>query len=158
VADTNNHAVRALDIATGEVSTLELAGLEAPVEVVPPGPADVLELQPVALGNGRSVLELSLVAPTGSSWNLEAPNRVAAEGEGGVRASAPEGPVDPASIRLPLEVAGEGRLRVQVLAHYCREGEGGLCRAWDGELLVPVAPTARPPGRPRVEVGVGGQG
>jgi hypothetical protein len=156
IADTNNHAVRVLDPVTGEVSTLELAGLEAPMTMAPPGPREVLELEAVAMGAGAESLELSLSAPPGASWNLEAPNRAAATGEGGVGAGPVEGPVDPASISLPIRVAGVGRLRVQVLAHYCLEGEEGLCRAWDGELVVPVVPMGGPGDGARVEVSVPG--
>ena len=33
IADTNNHAIRVVDLATGEVSTLALRGLAAPMAV-----------------------------------------------------------------------------------------------------------------------------
>jgi thiol-disulfide isomerase/thioredoxin len=86
VADTNNHAVRVVDLATMRTTTLAIRGLRAPAspedaaaraDANAPGPnAEVIKLpaQKLALGEGAS-LSVDVALPAGYHLNPDAPQR-----------------------------------------------------------------------------------
>ena len=83
VADTNNHAIRLIDTATGETSTLVLKGVEAfdpPAEFG--GDVVVLPETSVAAGPGSLVLDYQL--PEGFKVNEDAPSSITVS-SGGTR-------------------------------------------------------------------------
>lgn len=74
VADTNNHAVRVIDLKTKEVSTLKITGLTAPAsreakEILPNREDVTVETQKVAPGKNELVIDLKL--PVGQHLNPE---------------------------------------------------------------------------------------
>ena len=157
VADTNNHAVRVVDVATGRASTLRLAGLKAPAVAAPPAAADVETLpagveeiklapQRLALGAANSlVVEVAL--PAGHHLNENAPHRVRASVErGGLALEGGKATLARASkdlrlpLRLPLQAraAGPAELSVRLSVYYCREDNTGTCRVQTLAWRVPV--------------------
>ncbi|HJR06374.1 MAG TPA: thioredoxin-like domain-containing protein [Pyrinomonadaceae bacterium] len=155
VADTNNHAVRVVDLASGQTSTLNLRGLRPPAAsakkleenaVDTPAPnAEELSVAPQSLLLARDatagnalVVEVSL--PDGYHLNELAPHRLQATVESGAERLAFEGTgrkLTRASkdllrlpVRLPLRPLADGaaELRLQLTLYYCREDNTGACR------------------------------
>jgi DNA-binding beta-propeller fold protein YncE len=161
VADTNNHAVRVVDVATGQTSTLRISGLKAPAVAADPSAAEAETLpagveetrlapQRLALGTqGALVVEVAL--PAGYHLNESAPQRVSASVEsGGLALEGGRSAVSRASkdlrlpLRLPLQArsAGPAELRLRLSVFYCREDNTGTCRIQTLAWRVPVEVSA----------------
>jgi hypothetical protein len=133
VADTNNHALRTVDLEAGVVGTLMPAGLSAP------GRAP--QALPPATLVARSQCELEIGVPAPEGWRLRTGDTQAVR----VRVTAdPPGllaaPVDAPCAGLPARAAlatleGSGRLHVQVRAVLERDGAARLVEA---AYVVPV--------------------
>ncbi|CAN5581385.1 hypothetical protein BH20ACI3_BH20ACI3_40950 [soil metagenome] len=156
VADTNNHAVRVIDLKTREISTLHIKGLEPPAvlttvaamdsETGPNSEAVILTSQRLrANRDGTVVVQVDL--PEGYHLNPMAPQRYRVSVESGdpqvglvsstvTGSSGRDKEVKETSknLRLPLRVpfraheAGKAELRVQLTLFYCREDNTGTCR------------------------------
>jgi DNA-binding beta-propeller fold protein YncE len=125
VADTNNHAIRTVDLSTGHVSALPLSGLDklAP----PPSDSEITELA-VDLPPGESTLELQLVLPEGTKLNPGAQLKLEfAANDPGVL-SVGSAVCDGLSIILPLDISGDNAdLSASGPVYYCDAGNEGLC-------------------------------
>jgi len=144
IADTNNHAIRILDLQSGNVITFELSGELA----VPPRP-DALPAQIVfdtmvlAPGQGNITFTINLpagfkindLAPSSLSWTLD--SRLFS------------GDVPAESINLapdttfPIQLEGtftegSGNIVVDLLLYSCEEGEESLCYVDNVQLVTPV--------------------
>ncbi len=146
VADTNNHAIRTIDLADGNrVATLEIKGLEPPavkkIEFTPSFPdAKQVELPAVTLkpADGKVRLQVDLALPEGYKINPLAPLRylVKADGDNGpldrqtfgklARVEKPSAKFD---IDLPAMGDGNETVEVSLAYYYCQEGSEGLCKA-----------------------------
>ncbi|HWS54953.1 MAG TPA: thioredoxin-like domain-containing protein [Pyrinomonadaceae bacterium] len=173
VADTNNHAVRVVDLKTRRTTTLKLDGLRPPDAGAatagddPAGPnAEEIKVAPqrVAAGAGRALV-VSVRLPEGHHLNPSAPQRYKVTVESGrehlrlARPAAP-GPPPPADLHetgraskdltLPLRVPfdalapGASALRVRLTLFYCREDNTGTCRIKTLSWHAPVEITAAP--------------
>lgn len=156
VADTNNHAIRVIDLARNNaVSTLEIAGL-GPPEPRPPAPrADFagarqfkLAAQAIRPVDGKITLRLDAALPLGYKVNPLAPLVYQIEAVGDV------GPLDAQSLgklakadesKLPLEIAipvtadaGEATLRIGLSYYYCADDPGGLCKMASVQWTAPL--------------------
>jgi NHL repeat len=156
VADTNNHAIRVIDLAGGNrTSTLAIAGLSVPTPKSAPakpsfhGAAEVA-LAPVQVRatDAKMRLHVQLDLPAGDKINDLAPLRYVIE------EVANAGMVDPIAlgqlkqadkpapqfdIVLPLiAAAGKTTLKVSCSYYYCHEGAEGLCKAAAVIWTVPV--------------------
>ncbi len=158
VADTNNHAVRIIELARdGQVIALELKGLKPP-EVPAPAPA------PPAPSGKRLVFKAATIKPTADELkvaielalpadfklNPGAPLRyfVQAVKDDKLLSPAAAGKwltVEPASskfeIALPLQGnTGEVPLTISLAFYYCRSGAEGICKAgevtWSGRVTI----------------------
>ena len=147
VADTNNHAVRVIDLRTKQTQTLVMRGLSAPPaeeaaarEETSAGPnAEEFKApaQRIGLaGDGSLLLDVSL--PAGYHLNEAAPQRYSVSVENGRdRLSVDsrwEKGANARGLRLPLAVplharaAGATELSVRLTLYYCREDNTGTCR------------------------------
>jgi len=151
VADTNNHAVRVVDLKTKQASTLMIRGLRPPeagdatttgAETSgATGPnAEEMKLPAQRLradGDGALVIDVSL--PAGYHLNDAAPQRYRLSIENGAEYLAFEGDAKTIArsakdLRLPLRLplrtraAGAAELRVQLTLFYCREDNTGTCK------------------------------
>jgi DNA-binding beta-propeller fold protein YncE/peroxiredoxin len=157
VADTNNHAIRVIDLATRKVSTLTIAGLRPPA---PPAAAAkplvaVIEekLAPVAVRprEGAVRLDVRLELPPGYKINPLAPMAYRLEAAAGQPPVGPlrrdgfgrsvrlEKPAGHFEIRVPTSAnGGRDTLRVVLDYYYCREGSEGLCRFGTVAWTVPL--------------------
>ena len=172
VADTNNHAVRVVDLKTRRAATLMLKGLQPPAapaaEAVAPDSApnsEEIKLAPQRLrAGGEGALVVDVALPAGYHLNPSAPQRYRVSVESGLslltvgndpNAGAPAGREKTVAstakgLRLPLRVtlgalgAGTAELRVQLTLYYCREDNTGTCQIKTLVWRAPVEVTADP--------------
>ena len=161
VADTNNHAIRVIDLKSTGVTTLTIAGLE------PPKPGEETSKRPSFAGASRedvaavavrpdagSVhLDVALTLPAGYKINPLAPPSywIEAVGKDGQPATGPvrrgaiqrwvrlEKPDGRFRISLPVDAStGDETLRVGLNYYYCREGAEGICKVGSVVWTVPL--------------------
>jgi len=157
VADTNNHLIRKIDLATRRVSTLSIAGLKPPVrEEKATGLAPAKEAIEVGKVTARPVdgslhLNVKLSLPEGWKINPLAPTSYqvdVAGDEGPLERSEPVGSVvrlakeqRKAEFSIPLPLTsqqGTDELSVTVRYYYCQEKQGGLCKVGDATWKLAV--------------------
>jgi sugar lactone lactonase YvrE/thiol-disulfide isomerase/thioredoxin len=156
VADTNNHRIRTIDLPTGKVQTLKIAGLAPPAPVKPVETDDGDGRKPIAIAAqrvaaGKTVeFEAALTIPPGYKLNKLAPisYRLSAAGTQSLVAAEILGerneidvPDDGTTVKFALPLAsptGKGELKVTVTYGYCRDGAGGLCKLGKLSWLVPI--------------------
>ncbi len=157
VADTNNHAVRVIDLKTKRATTLRISGLQPPAKNMQAlesaaGPnAEEIKVagQKLRLNSSGGSLQIDVELPSGYHLNPLAPQRykvsvegtnVAIEEKNAARASK--------DLKLPLRIpinttaAGSATLRAQVTLFYCREDNTGTCRIRTLVWNVPVEVTS----------------
>ena len=142
VADTNNHAVRVVDLKTKETTTLRIRGLTPPKAVAtastsaePNSEEIALPVQQLRAGTGGTLL-ISVDLPAGYHLNPMAPQRYTVSVDNGKVISLDEKSASRSAkdlqlpVRIPLRSANAGtaKLRVQVTLFYCREDNTGTCR------------------------------
>jgi hypothetical protein len=143
VADTNNHAIRIVDLTTGDTRTLVLFGIER--FRTPIGESDVITLDPVTLGPGEASLSVAVALPAGYVVNDLAPFSIGWSGEGLVidagdrQVVAPEFPIEIAVTGLQ---ASSGTLTVDITTYFCTAETKDLCLIDQVRLEVPVTVTA----------------
>jgi DNA-binding beta-propeller fold protein YncE len=145
VADTNNHAVRLIDIASGNTETLLLKGVEA--FQPPPEAADyggevvVLPGATVAPGAGSVVIDISL--PPDHKVNEEAPSSVSWKLEGDVANLGPEADRSLTGTTFPVEFPatfspGEGAVTADINLVWCADDAESLCFLDQIRLSLPL--------------------
>jgi thiol-disulfide isomerase/thioredoxin/DNA-binding beta-propeller fold protein YncE len=164
VADTNNHAIRVVDLKTKETKTLPIKGLQPPAASQPTAVnadiapnAEEIKLAPQKLRAGPAVLSINVELPAGYHLNPDAPQRYKVSvGQGGETIS-----IDPKNstrstkglplpIRVPFGIgigsAGPAELRASFTFVYCREDNTGTCRirtlVWRAPVEVVSDPAA----------------
>ncbi len=169
IADTNNHAIRVVDLKTKQTSTLQLRGLEPPVTIAPPendGPdTKEVTLAPQRVrANAEGTLNLDVALPAGYHLNPMAPQRYRITIESGQQqlGFGPPGSSGAARsyelvqsvkrLELPLRFAihtfapGEAELMVRLTLVYCRVDNTGTCRiqtlAWRAPVEITDDATA----------------
>jgi len=121
IADTNNHAVRTLDIVSGEVASLELRD---PASLPRPA-APTRRLQSIAARPGAVRLHVSFALPEGAHLNDAAPSSLEVVNGGSIEARALEGS---AEAEFDIELAPEGaELRIEPSIYYCIDGREQVC-------------------------------
>lgn len=155
VADTNNHAVRVVDLKTKETSTLRIKGLEPPVAsaatVSTEGDGPNVEEFKVPTQRLRAgddgVLLVSVELPAGYHLNSAAPQRYKVSVEDGAtlltldaQTAARSGKDVQLPLRVPLRAnaSGPAELRVRLTIYYCREDNTGTCHVKTLVFRAPV--------------------
>jgi len=168
IADTNNHAIRALDLAGGKVRTITIDGLAAPPRPEPKeesGPfvgAKEIKLPPQSIKavDGKIKFTVDLKLPEGFKINPLAPMvyRVDPQLEAGSPAASASELVARAEIGKFVKLAkpattfeftlpaaanvSNDQLRIGVKYYYCREGKEGVCKAGSVVWVVPLTVAA----------------
>ena len=151
IADTNNHAVRILDLATQQVSTLRLQGLAPPSAVVKPSrrpqPMVAIPLPEQVLPAGRpATMRIALEMPSGWQINAAAPAHLVIDSQGPAievstayakRALQPLQAVTTVPVRVATAEA-DGLVRVELTFVVCREDKHGICALQDVAWEVPL--------------------
>ena len=152
VADTNNHAIRVVDLNSKETKTLPIKGLQPPAsnqtaannEVAPNAEEIKLPSQRIRTGEAAALINVEL--PSGYHLNPTAPQRYTIEIEQGGE-SLNSTPVNVSKntkglslpIRIPIAIgAGSASLRASFTFVYCREDNTGVCRIKTLQWTVPI--------------------
>ena len=152
VADTNNHAIRRIDLTSGVASTVVLSGLDAFLTI--PGTEDyrgkVVTLATVSAGAGAADLVLDVVIPEGYKVNEDASSSLLLSDDGDV-ASFPDGDrVDLTGTTFPVVVPldlrdGFGMVTADLSLVWCREDAEGLCLFEQTRFEIPLSISATGP-------------
>ena len=147
IADTNNHLVRTLDVASGRVSTLTLSNLLVASGATPGRPMQVV-LAAQSVAPGATNIRVTVTSPAGYHLNSQAPSRLALSSSNAAVVELGERAVqwssDEVEFSLPVPVIlSEGTATVSGTAsvYYCRTGEEALCFIQQIELTLPVTVT-----------------
>jgi DNA-binding beta-propeller fold protein YncE len=158
VADTNNHAIRVVDLITKETTTLRIEGLLPPeAETISDAPeswepnSEEIKLAPQGLRAGiDGTLVIKVELPDGYHLNPAAPQRYRVSFATETKALTLEPRTSIGSskdLRFPLRVPlrattrGSANLLVQLTIFYCREDNTGTCRIKTLLFRVPVQVT-----------------
>jgi hypothetical protein len=155
IADTNNHAIRVVDLRTKETATLRLNGLQPPAALATTDATDstgpnATEIKLAAQrirATSKAFLIVNVDLPAGYHLNSAAPQRYRVSIESGLKQLGLWSETETGAIgrerdvrrsakdlqlplRLPLNVfeTGTAELRVQLTLFYCREDNTGTCR------------------------------
>jgi DNA-binding beta-propeller fold protein YncE len=161
IADTNNHAVRVVDLKTRQTTTLMMKGLLPPKIAADAQPdTDTNEtdekeitLSPQRIRSGDANIIVDVKLPSGEHLNPSAPHRykiVVEEGSEHIALDAKAASRTSTDLKLPLSLSlkglspGSSRLRVQLTIYYCREDNTGTCRIKTLMWRVPVEVSSDP--------------
>ena len=165
IADTNNHAVRVVDLKTKQTSTLNIRGLQPPASGTVaaaenesgPNPEEIQVAPQTLRADSDGALTVQVELPPGYHLNPAAPQRYAVSVESGnsqlgllsetelgaighdkvVRRSL-KNPTLPLRIPIRTFEPGKAELRLQLTLFYCREDNTGTCRIKTLVWRVPV--------------------
>lgn len=135
VADTNNHAIRVVDLKTKAVLTLKIEGLKPPVtseiESIAPNSNEIkLETKNVAANAGNSLI-FNINLPEGFHLNPNAPQRYEISVENGknIKIANPSQKFKTLPITVPFSATqnGAANLKAKLTVYYCREDNTGVC-------------------------------
>jgi hypothetical protein len=151
VADTNNHAIRVIDLKSKRASTLKISDLTPPIKSMQAlesasGPnAEEIKVPAQRIHGGVGTLQIDVELPPGYHLNPLAPQRykISVDGKSIVidEKDASRAAKDlKLPLRIPLTTNGVGpsNLRAQVTLFYCREDNTGTCRIRTLVWLVPI--------------------
>jgi DNA-binding beta-propeller fold protein YncE len=156
VADTNNHAVRVLDLKTKETKTLTIKGLQPP-QLSQTATAETsvnqeeikLPEQKIRSGDGSILLNLQL--PAGYHLNPSAPHRYSISvGDGSQLISIDSNSASRTlkNVQLPVQIPfhatrqGVAQVNASFTFVYCREDDTGVCRIKTLQWRVPIEITS----------------
>jgi thiol-disulfide isomerase/thioredoxin len=153
VADTNNHAIRVVDLKTKETKTLQINGLQPPAtsqaannndQLAPNAEEIKLPVQKLHAGDATVVINVDL--PAGYHLNPAAPQRytIAIQKDGEeLKTAAADISKSARGLSLPIRIpvgvnAGSATARASFTFVYCREDNTGVCRIKTLEWQAPL--------------------
>jgi thiol-disulfide isomerase/thioredoxin len=152
VADTNNHAIRVVDLKTKATKTLQITGLQPPQssqtvstgDVAPNAQEISLPIQKLRGTDANAVISVEL--PPGYHLNPDAPQRYSISiKQGGEQSGTPSvngnkaGKEVALPLRVPFRVAGGAAVvRASFTLVYCRDDNTGTCRIRTFKWQAPV--------------------
>src|SRR5690349_11533273 len=156
VADTDNHAIRVIDLKTKRASTLRINGLTPPsknmqaLETATGPNAEEMNVAAQKLRAGAGgALQIDVELPDGYHLNPLAPQRYKVSVEGKsltvdekTAARASKDLKLPVRVPLNATAAGAATVHAQVTLFYCREDNTGTCRIQTLVWQVPVEVTS----------------
>jgi DNA-binding beta-propeller fold protein YncE len=156
VADTNNHAIRVVDLKTKRASTLRINGLTPPAKnmqalesAVGPNAEEVKTAAQKLRAGAGAFLQIDVDLPAGYHLNPLAPQRYRISVDGkSLAIDESHASRTAKDLKLPLRIpinttaAGPGTVRAQVTLFYCREDNTGTCRIKTLVWQVPVEVTS----------------
>ncbi len=162
VADTNNHAIRVVDLKTKETTTLQIKGLQPPAlnqaaaEISEATPnSQEIRLAPQKVRAGETAILINVELPAGYHLNPTAPQRYNVSIENGGQSlvidqqnASRSAKALQLPVRIPARATGAGAadLRASFTFVYCREDNTGTCRiktlVWHAPVEVVADPNA----------------
>jgi DNA-binding beta-propeller fold protein YncE len=153
VADTNNHSIRILDLASSVTSTFMLKGISM-LSADGVYANKEVRLQPLTVTAGTGSLRLSVEFPAGFGPNPQAPSEVVVKASAGDAVGFPgtsrfngAGPTFPMAFPAVF-TPGSGQVTIDVSLVYCREKQASVCLIKQAQLVVPVHVAAGDKGAP----------
>ncbi|HEY0429836.1 MAG TPA: thioredoxin-like domain-containing protein [Pyrinomonadaceae bacterium] len=160
VADTNNHAIRVVDLKTKTVSTLKIEGLTPPAKVetetfspnlsVIKFPAQEVNAQ------AASSLVFDLKFPEGYHLNQNAPNRyeITVGKASKIEIASAAGKYKSVPLTIPFRAAKKGAsvMKAKLTVYYCREDNTGVCLIKTLEWEIPLKIVAAKNASGRIEL------
>lgn len=148
VADTNNQAIRVVDLKTKETSTLKIEGLTPPVEMKetvsgssPNTKTFKVETQEIA-ANAKSSLIFNVKLPEGFHLNPNAPQRYDVSFDNGesvkIENSRQKFKELPLVVPFQTVKTGEAKITANLTIYYCREDNTGVCLIKTLSWTIPV--------------------
>ncbi len=142
IADTNNHAIRVVDLETKQTSTLVLYGIERFVSAEDGYTGTTVTLEPVevAAGDGTVIVDVSLPeghkvndqAPFSMSWTVDGEIAELLDADRSI--TAPSFPIEVPAVFSP----GSGALTAELTIYYCTAETEELCLIERVRIVVPV--------------------
>lgn len=137
IADTNNHAIRVVDLQTKMVSTLKIEGLKPPAESMtetenysPNLKENKTEIKEVSVNSNNS-LQFQIKLPDGFHLNPNAPNRyeISTDDAKIVKTVTGARKFSKLPLTIPFQTIQTGRanLKIKLAVYYCREDNTGAC-------------------------------
>lgn len=160
VADTNNHAIRVIDLKTKTVSTLKIEGLTPPKaeesEIVEPNLNIIkVPLQTISTKSENSLI-VNLKFPQGYHLNQNAPNRyeITTQKSGIIKIANDKQKFAnvPLNISFTTLKKGETVLRAKFNVYYCREDDTGVCLIKTLQWEIPIKITDKKTGENKIEL------
>jgi hypothetical protein len=151
VADTNNHAIRVVDLKTKETNTLPIKGLQPPAsnqtatndEIAPNAEEIALPIQKLRAGDSQAIIIVEL--PPGYHLNPDAPQRYSISiAQGAESLKAPSANANQkGKVSLPLRIpigvrVGSAVIQASFTLVYCRDDNTGTCRIKTIKWRAPV--------------------
>ncbi|MEP6904171.1 MAG: thioredoxin-like domain-containing protein [Actinomycetota bacterium] len=136
IADTNNQAIRVVDLKTKIVSTLNIEGLTPPSQAetesyAPNARETTLETKNV-LANAQSSLIFNINLPEGFHLNPNAPQKFEISTENGqsVKIVNPAQKFKTLPVVVPFQTVQKGaaNLKAKLTIYYCRADNTGVCK------------------------------
>ena len=155
IADTNNHAIRVVDLKTKRASTLRINGLTPPAQnmqaletATGPNAEEVKTSAQKLRAGANAFLHIEVDLPAGYHLNPMAPQRYKISVDGkSLSVDEKQASRTAKDLKLPLRIpvsatsAGPSTVRAQVTLFYCREDNTGTCRIKTLVWQVPVEVT-----------------
>ncbi len=146
VADTNNHLIRKIDLATQRVSTLELKGLEKlAAHTMRQFRWRVVELARQAIAPGAGTISVSFTLPAGFKFTSGAPFYVAYQtnGDQTVRITTAETSRNFTEPNFPLEIPikamkGEITVTIDAVIYFCNAEVQQICLVDSVRIQLPL--------------------
>ncbi len=152
VADTNNHAIRVVDLKTKETRTLQIKGLQPPAtnqttaSAAGAPNAEDIRLDPQKIKVGDTSILINVDLPAGYHLNPTAPQRYKLSTDPAAKNLAIDQAAAAGSTKggqLPLRVpvktsAGTSELHASFTFVYCREDNTGVCRIKTLQWRAPI--------------------
>ncbi len=133
VADTNNHAVRIVNLKTRDVTTLKIIGLTPPKQIQADSVSPNLKQIDVTARKipvGKNALLFDVELPVGFHLNLSAPQRFEVSFDNkDIAFEKPQAKFSKLPIIVPFETKKTGKAIVKstMRIYYCREDNTGVC-------------------------------
>ena len=146
IADTNNHRIRTLDIATGELTTLEFSNQQAAALLRRTAADEIVTFPLQTVSPGTLDLTVELFVPTAYEFNsdgtfvldIEIQNASMSRIEGRSSYQA-QGPTMPQQFSLIIEEEEDLRIQADATVFYCPARNATFCLLRHVQLAVPIA-------------------
>jgi thiol-disulfide isomerase/thioredoxin len=166
VADTNNHLIRKIDLKSGQVSTLELKGLETLTKhAVRKFRGRMVEVPKQTIAPGAGTISLSFALPAGYKYNQGAPFYVAyrTNDDKVVKITAKEAAQSFTEPKFPFDIPieatpGESTATIDAVIYFCNDEKDKVCLVDNVRVNVPLEIKQGAQNQAKVEVAAKARG
>ncbi len=162
IADTNNHAIRVVDLKTKIVSTLKIEGLTPPKinqnesEIVEPNLSVIKHPAQEITAKREVLLVFNLKFPEGFHLNQNAPNRYEIMTGNGkiIKIANVKQKFNSVPLSVPFQTLKKGStvLKAKLNVYYCREDNTGVCLIKTLQWEIPLKITNKKTAANRIEL------